>query len=268
MNRVLRRLEFRCGQSKTSKLVTIYNDDWAKRLCNGCYGELLSIYDIKKGQQDVNEKVEHLSKILLELVDENKTIEQTKRIVIRQNQARYLSKVSLKFFATSECVANTLMNEPSLDWSPAIIGICKAFEVEIIERLVNPLKQLCIGIEIPATDLKDEDFGRIARFCAGKDDKLPELGAIKHFMSTVANSKVRIETSEFLKNGLKRFMLRRPKSGWLFDKKGMIASLSIITKDFRNKAAHTDELAKKDYEMCRELIFGDKGIMWELIAHK
>ena len=38
---------FRCGQNKISKLITIYNNDWNKRLCNGCYGRLLSIYNIK-----------------------------------------------------------------------------------------------------------------------------------------------------------------------------------------------------------------------------
>jgi transcription elongation factor Elf1 len=45
---------FRCGQSKTSKLLTIYNSDWGKRLCNGCYGRLLSIYDIKAGQTGID----------------------------------------------------------------------------------------------------------------------------------------------------------------------------------------------------------------------
>ena len=30
-----------------SKLITVYRGDWSKRLCNGCYGRLLSIYEIK-----------------------------------------------------------------------------------------------------------------------------------------------------------------------------------------------------------------------------
>ena len=40
---------FRCGQAKKSKLLTIYSGDWNRRLCNGCYGRLLSLYDIKAG---------------------------------------------------------------------------------------------------------------------------------------------------------------------------------------------------------------------------
>ena len=40
---------FRCGTSKRAKLITIYADDWSRRLCNGCYGNLLSVYKIKAG---------------------------------------------------------------------------------------------------------------------------------------------------------------------------------------------------------------------------
>lgn len=40
---------FRCGSTKTSKLIVVYGQDWNRRLCNGCYGRLLSIYEIKSG---------------------------------------------------------------------------------------------------------------------------------------------------------------------------------------------------------------------------
>lgn len=256
---------FRCGQPKTSKLITIYNEDWSKRLCNGCYGRLLSIYEIKTGKQKEDDKVEQLSDLLLQLVDDNTIKEQTYRIIIKQNKAKYLSQKSLRFFATSECVADTLIKETNLDWSPAIIGICKAFELEIIERFINQIKGLCNGQAFPETDLYDKDFGRVASYCAGKPIKPPELGAINHFISTVVNSKERIESSEFLKIGFRKYLLKRPKSDWIIDKKGLTASLGTLIKDFRNKAAHTDELERKDYDNCKELVFGDKGIIWELI---
>ena len=68
---------FRCGQSKTSKLITIYNKDWNKRLCNGCYGGLLSIYEIKVGQTEIDVKLEKLTEVLIKLVDESKIRNQT-----------------------------------------------------------------------------------------------------------------------------------------------------------------------------------------------
>ena len=256
---------FRCGQPKISKLISIYNDDWIKKLCNGCYGELLSIYDIKKGQQDLDEKVEQLSNLLFDLVDESRIKEQLNRIILKQNQAKYLSPISLRFFATSEYVAGNLTKEPNLDWSPAIIGICKAFELEIIDRFLNPLKEVSRSLVFTDTDLRDKDFGRIASFCAGKSFKHPELGVIKHFITTVVDSKERIKTSEFLRVAFKNFLLRRPNSYWLIDKNGLIASIDNLTLNFRNKAAHIDELEKGDYDNCKELVFGEKGMMWELI---
>ena len=40
----------------------------------------------------------------------------------------------------------------------------------------------------------------------------------------------------------------------------------MLTSNYRNKAAHTDELDRNDYESCKSFVFGEKGIMWELIA--
>ena len=40
---------FRCGLAKTSKLATVFREDWTHLLCNGCYGRLLSLHDIRAG---------------------------------------------------------------------------------------------------------------------------------------------------------------------------------------------------------------------------
>src|SRR6266446_10935663 len=56
---------FRCGQSKKSKLITVYGDDWSRRLCNGCYGRLLSIYEIKAGTAPDDERADALASVVL-----------------------------------------------------------------------------------------------------------------------------------------------------------------------------------------------------------
>jgi hypothetical protein len=256
---------FRCGEAKTSKLITTYGNDWDKRLCNGCYGLLLSIYDVKAGQIDINEKVEQLLLVLTKLVDENKLKEQSHRLHIQLNRTKFLSPKSLRFFATSECVAQTLTQEPNLDWSPAIIGLCKAFELEIIERFINPLKVFCTTISFSEQDLKDKDYGKIASYCSGKLMSPPELGVISHFVSTAVNSKNRLENSDFLKLGFKGFINKLPNQNWIIDKYGLGNAIETLTKNFRNKAAHIDELGQQDYQNCKDLVFGDSGIMWELI---
>lgn len=256
---------FRCGHSKTSKLITIYNYDWNKRLCNGCYGHLLSIYNIKAGQSGIEEKFDQLLDVLIKLVDDSKLREQSTKINLQSNSAKYLSPTTMRFFATSECVAETLTREPNLDWSPAIIGLCKAFELEIVERFINPLKDICKNISISEQDLKDKDFGRIASYCSGKAMKSPELGVINHFITTAVNSKERLEKSNFLKLGFKVFLNKLPNYSWIIDKNGLSTGIQTLTTNYRNKAAHIDELGERDYQDCKELVFGKNGIIWELI---
>jgi hypothetical protein len=256
---------FRCGQSKTSKLITIYNKDWNKRLCNGCYGGLLSIYEIKVGQTEIDVKLEKLTEVLIKLVDESKIRNQTIKINLQSNKTKFLKPTTMRFFATSECVANTLTKEANLDWSPAVIGLCKAFELELIERLINPLKEFCQTINFSEIDLKDKDFGKIANYCYGKSIKSPELGVVNHFITTAVNSKERLEHSNFLNLGFKGFLSKLPNHNWIIDKKGLSSGIQLLTTNFRNKAAHTDELEEEDYLNCKNLIFGNDGIIWDLI---
>jgi hypothetical protein len=59
---------FRCGEAKKSKLIAIYNGDWSKRLCNGCYGRLLSLYEIKAGTAADDQSADDLAGALLSAV--------------------------------------------------------------------------------------------------------------------------------------------------------------------------------------------------------
>ena len=256
---------FRCGQAKTSKLITTYNNDWNKRLCNGCYGRLLSIYDIKAGQTGIDEKAEQLLYVLIKLVDDSKLREQSAKINLQSDRAKFLTPTTMRFFATSEYVADTLTKEPNLDWSPAIIGLCKAFELELVERLINPLKDFCKEVNFLEQDLKDKDFGKVASYCFGKPMKSPELGVINHFILTAVNSKERLETSNFLKFGFRGYLNKLPNHNWIIDKDGLSNGIQALTTKFRNKAAHTDELGEQDYHNCKELVFGNNGIIWDLI---
>ncbi len=256
---------FRCGSIKIAKLIAIYEGDWEKKLCNACYGRLLSIFEIKIGNGTNDEKADVLSDLLLELIDADTIRKQTQRILLRQNQASFLLPTSLRFFATSECVADTLSREANLDWSPAVIGLCKAFELELADKFTNQLRNYAQNQSFNSTDLKDIDFGRIVSYCAGKTEKSPESGVVSRFLSTARNSKTRLETSDFLKETWKPFLSTLPFSGWLVKETGLSNSIDILTKNYRNKAAHTDELSFIDYQSCKELVFGDNGIMWELI---
>jgi hypothetical protein len=258
---------FRCSQTKVSKLMTVYADNWNKRLCNGCYGNLLSVYEVKNSTNNIEDKADELANLLLQLVNKDLVRQEESRILLKNNQAKLLTPSSLKFLASSELVASifgTTDQSISLDWSAAVIGICKAFEVELTSTFVNGLRTTCKDFLIPEVDTRDKDFGRIASYCAGKSTQSPELGVVGHFLNTAVNSKERLETSTFLKYGFKRYLGLRPKSNWLIDKEGLLGKVTSLAQKFRNKAAHTGELTASDYIECKELVFGDNGMMWNL----
>ncbi len=256
---------FRCDQNKTSKLITIYKDSWDKKLCNGCYGCLLSIYDVKHNTSNTEEKVQSLEKLLLELIKKEEVTNKIAKIKVIENRNAYLSELAIKFYATSECVADKLETKQDLDWSPAVIGICKSFEYELLSRVILVIKSLLKENSFDSQESKDDDWGKIASFCLNDDIKPPEFGTIGHFINTAIHSKDRASKSSFLKNGLFAYLKERPKSDWIIDNNGLVKQLKILTTNFRNKAAHTDELNRNDYISCKEFVFGQNGIMWQLI---
>lgn len=253
---------FRCGATKKSKLITVYADERSKRLCNGCYGRLLSIYEIKAGTGSDDEKVEHLASLLCSLVslDDQRTAERL--LLASDARAKLLSPETLRFLATSEYLADKLGSHEQLEWSPAVIGLCKAVELEIISQIVRPLAQRTAGVDL-SLDLKDKDVTRIAEFCANQNRKPPELGTIAYFLQTVIHSRNRRSTSALMRAFLE-LTADWTGSHWILDPNGLHQTLTRITADFRNKAAHIDQLAEVDYRKCRELVMGPEGALWRL----
>src|SRR5260370_21823399 len=123
---------FRCGASKKSKLITVYNGDWSKRLCNGCYGRLLSLYEIKAGTTPDDERAETLAATLLSMVSTEEERQAERLFRTAEKKAERLSAVAVRFIATAEHVAGQLQADPQLEWSPAVISLCKAVEVHVL----------------------------------------------------------------------------------------------------------------------------------------
>lgn len=254
---------FRCGLAKTSKLVTVFRQDWNNLLCNGCYGRLLSLHEIRAGSADDSERADALAAQLLALVSAAEQRDAMDLLRIRVDGIDQLTERSQRLLATSEFVASHLTNTTDLDWSAAIVGICKAFEVELVERLIEPLVLECRNADLD-DDLRDKDLGRVARFCAGRTDKPPELGAIRHFLQTARHSRSRQDTSPLL-HALRQILRQKPDSAWLLDPNGALVALEQVTVQHRNRATHTDELEKSDFDACHHLVLGEQGLLWALM---
>lgn len=56
-----------------------------------------------------------------------------------------------------------------------------------------------------------------------------------------------------------------PNANWILDLNGLHSSLLLLIKNFRNPAAHINELRRQDFENCRELVLGEQGLLWKLL---
>jgi hypothetical protein len=162
-----------------------------------------------------------------------------------------LHALTVNFLDTADALASALRDYSDLDWSPAVIMLCKAFEKETVERLVMPLRKKSSGRNLRA-DASHEDLGRIARFCSG-GGKPPELGTLCHFLRTAIHSKHR-RTTSILVQTFYELVSDWPHSHWLVDKLGLEAALERLTKDFRNRAAHIEKLNESDFSDCRHFV--------------
>lgn len=79
---------------------------------------------------------------------------------------------AVRFIATFEHVAGHLEKAPQLEWSPAIIDLCKAVEAEVVIRILLPLAVKSSDSDLSA-DKKDKDIGRVAASCSDLTRKPP-----------------------------------------------------------------------------------------------
>jgi hypothetical protein len=250
----------RCGQAKTAKLITVLGEDWSHLLCNGCYGWLLSIYTVKAGTTSIDAKAEALAEHLLTLLPVEAARQAAELLAVQDQRLARLRPRSLRLLATAEYVARQLAHTTSLDWSAAVIGLCKAVEVELTARVLDPLRAACRGVDL-RVECADPTLGQVARYCAGRQTTAPALGAMRHLLLVTAQRPSAGGLLEVFRGLLRPW----PNSDWLVDPAGAPAGLKRLAGQFRNPAAHTSELTRDDYAQGQALVLGDDGLLWRLL---
>lgn len=254
---------FRCGATKKSRLIAIYKGDWSRRLCNGCYGRLVALYEIKAGTHPDEVRSQELADALVSAVKREDRRRAERLYRGSEARAEYLRKETVGFIATAEFVAGQLEPDEQLDWSPAVIVLCKAVELEVVNQILVPLREKLVSTDLSA-DRQDSDLGRVAKFCVDQLQKPPELGAFAHFLQTVIHSQRRRHSSTIVRAFL-RLTGEWVGSSWILDPDSFHRSLLTLTTQFRNRAAHIDELNREDYLGCRDLVIGEQGVLWQLL---
>lgn len=83
-----------------------------------------------------------------------------------------------------------------------MIGLCKAVESEVVNRVLVPLANKAISAD-SSHDKNDKDIGRVAAFCIDFKRRPPELGVFAHFLQTVIHSSQRRRTSPLEQDSVK-----------------------------------------------------------------
>jgi hypothetical protein len=174
-----------------------------------------------------------------------------------------LSEDAQRMVATAHAVTTALRGATGLDWSVAIIGLCKAVEIEVVQRIAEPLRLAASGQDM-SVDAKDHEFARVVRYCQGTASA-PELGSLARFLRTAANSKTRAETSALVA-ALRVVTKAWPSADWLFTKGGFTDAMDHLTREYRNPAAHTALLSEEDFTHCASIVHGEDGLLWRLIV--
>jgi len=253
----------RCGEAKKTKLQASYGHTPGQLLCNGCYGFLLSVLDIRERRASEDEKADLLSTLLLQEFSKAQKQDAEKRLRLSEKRSVYLDQRSIIFVSTSDLVQTALSAHSDLDWSPGIIGYCKAVENEVVRRLIVPVSVNLAG-RVPKQELDDKDIGRMARFCNAPDDRPPELGTFAHFLQTFIHSSSRSGTSLVMQI-FQRHVNTFAKRDWILDPNGLHRQLAVLSQEYRNKAAHLSALTESDYVACRDFVIGLDGLLWKLV---
>ena len=233
-------------------------------MCNGCYGCLLSVYKIRAGTSDNQTKFEQLTALLVATINREEQRQAENLLLASEDRANRLSSQSIRFLATTEYLAQRLRSAADIDleWSPVIIGLCKAVETEVVALLVRPLAEATAYRDL-TRDMMDKELRPVASYCGDPNSKPPELGTFGHFIQTVINSRRRRDQSDLMQAFLN---LAGDWSGaqWILDPQGLRHEIANLTTAFRNRAAHTDELTESDYLQCHQQVAGPEGILWKL----
>jgi len=251
----------RCNSSKTAKLVaTVIGSDGP--ICNGCYGYLLSVWKIKNSDMSDEEKDAALYEELVKIVPSNE-VSRLKAVFQKEDPLfAGLSQDAQQALATSRAVSETLRTITGLDWSAAIIGLCKAVEIEIARCIMMPLKRAVTGTDL-SRELQDKHMNRIARFCT-QNANPPELGVVLHFFRTA----IQFKPKSLLIDKFVALIAKSKEREWLTNETGFRKLADDLKSNFRNPAAHTELLSETDYLKCLDLVQGQNGILNRLVAAK
>jgi hypothetical protein len=100
----------------------------------------LSIWEIKAGSLEQESRGVALLEMLASAAPAGEVARAQSRLIASALHHARLSEAAQRMLATAHAVTAARRGATGLDWSVAIIGLCKAVEVEAVHRIAEPLR--------------------------------------------------------------------------------------------------------------------------------
>jgi hypothetical protein len=232
-------------------------------LCNGCYGYLLSIWEIRAGTQPDAERDNDLLHVLTSAITAAQ-VEQGRAVLLaRETRANALSTETQTLLSTAEAVHAGLVpwQATDLDWSVAVLPLCKAVEVEVGRLIALPLREATRGLDL-GPDAAQNKLKAMVSYCRSAGGSSMMLGPFISFLEGVTAPGAAHGPLAVAVRAISRAW---PHAGWLFDPDGLAAALDQLRRRYRNPAAHIEILDRAAFEECSTFVAGPDGLLWHLL---
>ena len=90
------------------------------------------------------------------------------------------------------------------------------------------------------------------------------MGAIARFLTSAATD-ARSRAPSQLGRLFRKLLDASPKPEWLGDPGALAAEIKEFTRDYRNPAAHGEEIARVAGQRCLTYVAGDGGLLWRVV---
>jgi hypothetical protein len=156
------------------------------------------------------------------------------------------------------------LEHPVPDFSIAIIEYCKAVEVELKRKLLEPLRA---RIQAKTGQLAKPigQLHRLSRYLSGKTDRPLELGTLAKTISAALSSST--SADDLLVLEIRDYLGRFPNPAWMTSQ--FAGDIEALARDFRNPAAHGRIQDPTRVEECRRIVLGhgeDSGLLHRLLG--
>jgi hypothetical protein len=253
----------RCGRPKTARLIALLRDDTEHPLCNACYGNILSRHPAPRGSDRTDSYADAMA---VEVEVSIRRAMAVGRRLAAEHGLR-LTELGERHLGTARIVADHL---GSLDdtlpvlWSPVVSALSSTVEVELRHRLIDRMRDVLLARSALIGDLPGE-YTKFVAYCKAKPGSgRMEMGAMARFLASVAIDS-RQATPTQVGRDFRKLLETSPKAEWLGDPNGLATEITAYAREFRNPAAHGEEIGRDVGRRCLAYVAGDDGLLWRVV---